>query len=200
MRQQAPVAFAPNTNADPGNVNAPVIFEAPFNLSRSGNHEIWIAVSGSSPNWGGCHVWVALDNTATTYKQIGTVTARARMGVLGGGGTFGATGDPYTGPVGQTFDLTQSNGVLNSGTQADADSYRTLMYFGGEFISYSSLTSGRHQYLLPRQSQAADPHTFVADCWAAPLPRMRRVSRWFGWMMPSLPGHMIRHSSARQSP
>ena len=36
-------------------------------------------------------------------------------------------------------DLTQSFGSLQSGTQIDADSYRTLLYVGGEFIAYQGV-------------------------------------------------------------
>jgi hypothetical protein len=136
--QQTPSRFSPQTNADPGNVNAPIVFEAPINLSKSGQHEIWMAVSGASANWGGCSVWVSQDNTE--YHQIGRINAPARMGGCGGTGTFGVTGDPYTGVVSQTWDLTQSHGVLTAGTQQDADSYRTLVYFDGEFMSYANLT------------------------------------------------------------
>lgn len=136
--QQTPSGFVPNIAADPGSVNAPIVFEAPPNLSKSGQHEIWMAVSGASPNWGGCSVWVSQDNTE--YHQVGRINAPARMGVLGGSGVFGITGDPYTGGVGQTFDLSQSKGILIAGTQADADSYRTLVYFDGEFIAYRDMT------------------------------------------------------------
>ncbi|MGC2695022.1 MAG: phage tail protein [Candidatus Angelobacter sp.] len=80
--QQGPGGFVPQANADPGNVNTPIVFEAPFLLSRSGQHEIWIALAGPSPNWGGCHVWVSQDNTE--YHQIGQTFGAARMGVLAG--------------------------------------------------------------------------------------------------------------------
>ena len=136
--QQGPGGFIPQANADAGSVNTPIVFEAPFQMSRNGQHEIWMAVSGSNPNWGGCHVWISQDNSE--YHQIGQIFGSARMGICGGAGTFGVTGDPYTGGVSQTWDLTQSRGVLNSGTQQDADSYRTLVYFDGEFMSYANLT------------------------------------------------------------
>lgn len=37
-------------------------------------------------------------------------------------------------------DFTQSAGGLQSGTQIDADSYRTLLYVGGEFIAHQSVS------------------------------------------------------------
>ncbi|MDO6646701.1 phage tail protein, partial [Acinetobacter guillouiae] len=65
-------------NEDPGNVNAPVIFEPPLDLTN-GINQIWIAASGGI-NWGGCNVWVSLDNT--TYERIGTIYGSARYGSI----------------------------------------------------------------------------------------------------------------------
>lgn len=92
--QQAPGGFVPQANADPGSINTPIVFEAPFLMSRSGQHEIWMAVSGASANWGGCHIWVSQDNSE--YHQVGQIFGAARMGVL-----FGTPG-------------TRSNLLLNS--------------------------------------------------------------------------------------
>ena len=41
-------------NEEPGNVNAPVIFEPPLDLT-DGKNQVWIAASGGR-NWGGCNV------------------------------------------------------------------------------------------------------------------------------------------------
>jgi hypothetical protein len=49
-------------NAPPGNVNTPVIFEAPKELTTANRPEIWIAVSGAGAYWGGCDVWLSDDN------------------------------------------------------------------------------------------------------------------------------------------
>src|SRR5262249_14603662 len=44
-------------------------------------------------------------------------------------------------------DLMQSAGLLQSGTQADADVYRTLCYAGGEFISFQGISlTGVNKY------------------------------------------------------
>src|SRR5579862_1442044 len=64
--------------ADPGNTNAPIIFEPPSGLS-GGDLEIWLIASGSA-NWGGCQVWVSSDGS--TYALAGTLYAGARQGVL----------------------------------------------------------------------------------------------------------------------
>lgn len=65
-------------NEEPGNVNAPSIFEPPLDLT-DGKNQVWVAVSGGA-NWGGCNVWVSLDNT--TYEMIGTIYGSARYGQL----------------------------------------------------------------------------------------------------------------------
>jgi hypothetical protein len=127
-----------------------------YNLASAGTLHLWgaqlensnsmssyaqstsLPATVANPNWGGCHIWISQDNSE--YHQIGQTFGPARMGTCGGSGTFAITGDPYTGVVNQTWDLTQSRGVLNSGTQQDADSYRTLVYFDGEFMSYANLT------------------------------------------------------------
>jgi hypothetical protein len=127
-----------------------------YNLASAGTLHLWGAqlensntmsaytlttstpVRVANPNWGGCSVWVSQDNSE--YHQIGRIYSPARMGFCGGTGTFNITADPYTGGVSQTWDLLESGGVLHSGTQVDADSYRTLVYFDGEFMSYANIT------------------------------------------------------------
>ncbi|HEX3587120.1 MAG TPA: hypothetical protein VH024_14055, partial [Candidatus Angelobacter sp.] len=127
-----------------------------YNLASAGTLHLWGAqlensntmsaytlttstpVRVANPNWGGCSVWVSQDNSE--YHQIGRIYSPARMGFCGGTGTFNITADPYTGGVSQTWDLLESGGGLHSGTQVDADSYRTLVYFDGEFMSYANIT------------------------------------------------------------
>jgi putative tail protein len=75
----AGAGFAPNQQADPGSVNAPIVFEANNRISLSTAYELWMGVSGG-PNWGGCHVWLSADGSS--YRQIGTIHGPARMGVL----------------------------------------------------------------------------------------------------------------------
>lgn len=80
--QQGPGGFVPQANADPGAVNSPIVFEAPFLMSRSGQHEIWMAVSGG-----------ALGNLLLSSEQFDnavwidgntTVTANAATDPMGG--------------------------------------------------------------------------------------------------------------------
>jgi len=69
-----------------------------------------------------------LEKTSAMKPYIPTTTAAVSVGALV---NFSSDPDPTNYfPV----DLTQSGALLQAGTQADADTYRTLCYAGGEFI------------------------------------------------------------------
>jgi hypothetical protein len=125
----------------PGSVNDPVIFEPPATLTKS-DAQVWIGVSGG-PNWGGCDVWVSTDNA--TYTNIGRIAGPARTGVLTA--PLAAGGSPDT--ADNLADLSQSRGVLYSGSQADATALNTLCYVDGELIAYETATlTGNNRYSL----------------------------------------------------
>lgn len=125
-----PAGYNADYNAQPGNVNTPVIFDAPSILTVTGR-EIWAAISGSGEEWGGCDVWVSTDNT--TYKRVGSINGRARHGTLTAALAAGA--DPDTVNT-LAVDLMQSSGELTGGTTADADLFSTLCWIEGELLSY----------------------------------------------------------------
>jgi hypothetical protein len=119
--------------ADPGDTNAPIVFEPPAALT-GGAVEVWLIASGGA-DWGGCQVWISTDGSH--YALAGTIYRGARQGVLSA--SLPAAGDPdMTGTL--AVDLTQSRGQLLSGTQADADSFVTLCYCGGELVAYETAT------------------------------------------------------------
>jgi len=129
----ASAGYSVNYNQAPGSTNSPVMFEAPDLLTVNGL-EVWIAASGGA-NWSGCQVWVSEDGN--TYRQIGTVANAARQGVLTSVLPYAL--DPDT-TDSLAVDLTQSRGLLSSGTQADVDGFNTLCYVDGELISYRDAT------------------------------------------------------------
>ena len=139
---QPPGGFTADYNQDPGNVNTPVIFEAPVQLATTGL-EIWFALSGGS-SWGGCDVYVSSDGN--TYKLAGRITGPSRQGVLTA--TFPSGSDPDT-TNNCSVNLSESYGALLSGTADDADLAHTLCYVDNELISYqtSTLTSA-YNYTL----------------------------------------------------
>jgi hypothetical protein len=131
---EANTGFNVDYNSSPGNVNTPVIFDAPVQLSSGGVLETWIAASGGS-NWGGADVWIS--NDGNTYKLAGRITGGARQGLLTA--TFSSGSDPDTTNI-CSVNLTQSRGQLFSGTQNDADIGATLCYVDGELIAYQTAT------------------------------------------------------------
>jgi hypothetical protein len=151
--------------ADPGDTNAPIVFEPPAALT-GGSVEAWLIASGGA-DWGGCQVWVSTDGNH--YALAGTIYRGARQGVLSAG--LPAAGDPDT--VGTlTVDLTQSRGQLLSGTQADADGYVTLCYCGGELVSYETATlTATHKYELTYLRRGAYGTTIAAHAVGAPFAR-----------------------------
>lgn len=121
-------------NEEPGNVNAPSIFEPPLDLT-SGKNQIWVAVSGGI-NWGGCNVWVSLDNT--TYEMVGTIYGSARYGALVSAISANATS--------MQVQLNTSSQIFG-GTLQDAEVDATLCKVGDEYINYIDATldgSGRY--------------------------------------------------------
>lgn len=121
-------------NEEPGNVNAPVIFEPPLDLS-DGKNQIWVAASGGI-NWGGCNVWASIDNT--TYEMIGTIYGSARYGTL----VSAIDADDTLMQV----QLNTSSQIFG-GTLEDAEVDATLCKVGDEYINYIDATldgSGRY--------------------------------------------------------
>lgn len=121
-------------NEEPGNVNAPAIFEPPLELT-DGKNQIWVAASGGI-NWGGCNVWASLDNT--TYEMIGTIYGSARYGTL----VSAIDADDTSMQV----QLNTSSQIFG-GTLEDAEVDATLCKVGDEYINYIDATldgSGRY--------------------------------------------------------
>lgn len=131
-----------NFNVPASGITQAVFYEPPGQITNN-QPVLWLGVSGIG-NWGGCDVWVSLDGN--TYTRQGTINGAARIGVLTAALPLGQ--DPDTVNV-LRLDMTNSGGVLNSGTQADADSYNTLCVVGEELISYETAAlSGPSQYNL----------------------------------------------------
>ncbi|MDB5405683.1 MAG: hypothetical protein JWL84_595, partial [Rhodospirillales bacterium] len=142
--------YAANWQADPGKVNAPVIFEPPDPLTATGL-EVWVGISGSNPAlYGGCDAWISTDGV--TYRLLDRVPQPSRQGLLTG--QLPNVPAATTGPTIDTtstlaVDVSESDAELLSGTQADALALNTLCYVDGELIAYktATLTSAEHYSL-----------------------------------------------------
>lgn len=131
--------YAANYNSDPGDTNAPIIFEAPLALNQAAALEVWMAISGADANWGGCNIWISSDGN--TYAYLDKFEAKSRQGIL--------TSDlPTYSPAGQNnidqtnmlaISMTESGGTLNnSAVSADAVNLNTICYVDGELIAYGN--------------------------------------------------------------
>jgi hypothetical protein len=131
--RQATAGAALDFLVDPGDTNAPVVFEPPPGLT-GGAREVWCLATGG-PDWGGCQVWIS--TSGDTYALAGTIYRGARQGLLSA--PLPDHADPDTANT-LSVDLTMSRGLLLSGTEADADNLVTLCYAGGELVSYQTAT------------------------------------------------------------
>lgn len=122
-------------NGEPDNVNAPMIFEPPLDLT-GGSNQVWCAVSGGT-NWGGCTVWASYDNA--TYTLIGTIYGAARYGTLVNAVNASAT----------TLQVELNTpSQMYSGTAQDAATDQTLCMVGDEYFNYEVATLNSFGYAL----------------------------------------------------
>jgi hypothetical protein len=131
--RQAFQGYQPDTSIAPGSVTSPILINPPHSLTND-DTQIWLAVSGGA-QWGGCQVYVSVDNSYFEYK--GLITAPARYGTLT---TALATGsDP---DVTNSFgvDLTASLGSLATSSSAAADSGASMCLIDNELLSYQTAT------------------------------------------------------------
>lgn len=134
--------YQPAVDVDPGNVATPKIFNAPTALATQA-HEVWCAVAGGA-NWGGCFVWISVDNV--TYSQVGIIRGPARYGTLTS--ALASAADPDTTNT-LAVDLTTSLGALGAATHAEADAGASMCLIDSELLTYAdlSLTSAYHYSL-----------------------------------------------------
>jgi len=127
--------YLPDTTASAGNINPPVIFAAPSVLATSG-HEIWCGISSSAANFGGCDVYISIDD-GVSYQRLGSHTGNSRMGVL----TAAFPGNTDIDDVNTlAVDLTQSTAIIDTLSQAAFDTLGGLCKVGNEFLSYRDTT------------------------------------------------------------
>lgn len=162
--------YSANYNADPGDVDPPLIFEAPAALTSTGL-EVYVAVRGSAAAWGGCQVWLSLDGS--NYKQMGVVYGPARYGTLSAAATAGAASLAVHG---------LGAAQMLSGSAADAAALATLCYVGGaapEYLAYQGATlTGAGAYTLTGLVHAAYSTAAADHASGAPFARVDdRIAR-----------------------
>lgn len=159
--------YTVNMTVPPGNVNPPAIFMAPGILTKTG-HEIWAAVAGSDPNWGGCDIYGSTDNAS--YGYLGTVWGRSTYGSLAAVLPVGS--DPDTVNT-CSVNLGLGAGTLLSVTQADADQLLTLCLVDNELISFETATlTGAYQYNLTYLRRSVYNSAIAAHAFGARFVRL----------------------------
>lgn len=144
---QPSLGYSADYNVSPGNAHAPVMFEAPLQLT-GGEPEIWLATAGGDM-WGGAEVWVSTNGDS--YTRVGAVSGKARYGSL-----------TAALPVGAVFDRANTLGVeigagqLTGGTEQDSRDLLTLCYADGEFLAYETAElKGVGRYTLGNLTRGA---------------------------------------------
>lgn len=144
---QPSLGYSADYNVSPGNAHAPVIFEAPLQLT-GGEPEIWLATAGGDM-WGGAEVWVSTNGDS--YTRVGAVSGKARYGSLTAALPAGAVFDRAN-----TLGVEIGAGQLTGGTEQDSRDLLTLCYADGEFLAYETAElKGVGRYTLGNLTRGA---------------------------------------------
>ena len=144
---QPSLGYSADYNVSPGNAHAPVIFEAPLQLT-GGEPQIWMATAGGDM-WGGAEVWVSTDGDS--YTRVGAVNHKARFGSLTAALPSGAVFDRTN-----TLSVEISAGQITGGTEQDSRDLLTLSYVDGEFLAYANAElKGVGRYTLGNLTRGA---------------------------------------------
>ena len=144
---QPSLGYSADYNVSPGNAHAPVIFEAPLQLT-GGEPQIWMATAGGDM-WGGAEVWVSTDGDS--YTRVGAVNHKARFGSLTAALPSGAVFDRTN-----TLSVEISAGQITGGMEQDSRDLLTLSYVDGEFLAYANAElKGVGRYTLGNLTRGA---------------------------------------------
>lgn len=144
---QPSLGYSADYNKSPGNAHAPVIFEAPLQLT-GGEPQVWLATAGGDM-WGGAEVWISTDGDS--YTRIGATNKKARFGSLSAPLASGAVFDRAN-----TLNVEISAGQMTGGTEQDSRDLLTLCYVDGEFLAYETAElKGVGRYTLGNLTRGA---------------------------------------------
>lgn len=151
---QPSLGYSADYNKSPGNAHAPVVFEAPLQLT-GGEPQLWLATAGGDM-WGGAEVWISTDGDS--YTRIGATNKKARFGSLTAALPNGAVFDRTN-----TLGVEISAGQMTGGTEQDSRDLLTLCYVDGEFLAYANAElKGVGRYTLGNLTRGAYGSTIDA--------------------------------------
>ncbi|HGO8616312.1 TPA: phage tail protein [Neisseria meningitidis] len=161
---QPSLGYSADYNKSPGNAHAPVVFEAPLQLT-GGEPQIWLATAGGDM-WGGAEVWISTDGDS--YTRIGATNKKARFGSLSAPLASGAVFDRAN-----TLDVEISAGQMTGGTEQDSRDLLTLCYVDGEFLAYANAElKGVGRYTLGNLTRGAYGSTINAHAAGSQFARI----------------------------
>lgn len=136
-------AITVQTQMTPVPVSPPVIVKAPSSMTGL-DPEVWLAVAGANPNWGGCQVWISADGV--DYQQVGSITSPAKVGVTTN--LMPNVPNPDTTSVlGVNMSLSDQDLIGTSATNANSGA--TLFVVENEIMTYEDATlTGTNLYNL----------------------------------------------------
>ncbi len=124
----------PNRLADPGDINAPLIFE-PSPEVTAGAPQVWLGASGGA-DWGGADVFISTNGS--DYAWIGRITVPTQQGVLTA--FLPSHADPDLADT-LSVDTSASASILSTSVSpADADAFRTSLLISSELVAYGTVT------------------------------------------------------------
>lgn len=133
----------PDTQADPGNVNAPLLLE-PSPIITAGQPQLWVGLSGG-PQWGGAEIWVSTD--AINYAFLGAVEAPTPQGLLTAPLPYHA--DPDTTNTLSVNMAISGQALSTSVTPTDADQFQSVALIDNELIAFGNvIVTGATTYNL----------------------------------------------------
>lgn len=140
------------TSTIPLPVNAPIFLEPPGILTGVTPDQLWILVSDSDPNYGGCEVYMSVDGGAS-YSLFSVINGNATTGLTTN--LWPQALDPDT-TNNLSVDLTESRGALAQYSVQQEDQFLYPYYVSGgggvypfEIMTYATANlTGLYQYML----------------------------------------------------
>lgn len=174
-----------------GPVNTPIIIEPSEGTFGITGATLLIALSGSSPEWGGCQVYVATDDVEADYQLVGLQVGSACMGVTANSlPNYGGSNPDQNSVTGHVLrvDTSESGGEPTQQSFLDASLTQTVCLVGTEFIAVQHVSAiGGDQFnltdlwrgMLGSSRQSHSPGERFVQCDSA-LFRMPMAANWVG--------------------
>ncbi len=164
----------PDFNADPGDINTPILFEPPFNIGEPAL-AVFCGISGQDPEWGGADAFVSYDRV--NYILAGRIKGASRMGVTTAVLPSVTRSGTLTIDAAHSLavDMTESLSTLNPASVEDMDNGNTACWLAdtGEIIAYqNAVLTGANRYALSPLQRGAFGTAIASHSAGTPFVRI----------------------------